>query len=278
MSETQLHEREGNAEQTPQTLASEKSAGIELPIKLDVSHLITEDDTPMDNFLSEKNQRLLTEPLYSARPSGLTSDKFIVAANVGVFNLLFQQAIVPDVEMPESWEAKEHRSYMIWEFGKPPEVVIEIVSHTPGKEDSDKLKRYERIGVDYYVVFDPYRYLNDNLLTVYERRSGRLQPMNRPWLFSSVGIGVMLWNGVYEGQRGLWLRWCDREGVPIPTGAELAQQERQRAEQERQRAEQEKGRAEQERQRAEQESAARSAAEAELARLRAELARLQQNK
>jgi hypothetical protein len=85
--------------------------------------------------------------------------------------------------------------------------------------------------------------------------------MNRPWFFASVGIGVMLWNGVYEGQRGLWLRWCDREGNPIPTGAELAQQERVRAEQERQRAE--------------QEAAARADAEAEIARLQAELARLQ---
>jgi Uma2 family endonuclease len=215
----------------------------ELPIKLDISHLITEDDTPVEIFLSEKNQRLLTEPIYTVRPAGLTSEQFIVAANVGVFYLLHEQAIVPDVflslgvQMPDSWEAKEHRSYMIWEFGKPPEVVIEIVSRTPGNEATDKLKRYERVGVDYYVIFDPYRYLNDNLLTVYERREGRLQPMNRPWFFPSVGLGVMLWNGVFEGQRGLWLRWCDQEGNPIPTGAELAQQERARAEQERQQAE-----------------------------------------
>lgn len=247
---------------------------VELPIKLDVSHLITEDDSPVDNFLSEKNQRLLTEPLYASRPAGLTAEKFIVAANVGIFYRLNDQAIVPDVflsldvQMPESWEAKEHRSYMIWEFGKSPEVVIEIVSKTPGKENTDKLKRYERIGVDYYVIFDPYRYLNDNLLTVYERRAGRLQPMNRPWFFTSVGLGIMLWNGVYEEQRGLWLRWADQEGKPISTGAERAEQANQRAEQERQRAEQE-------RQRAEQEATARAAAEAEIARLRAELERLQ---
>lgn len=254
-------------------LSNETAGDPELPIELDISHLITEDDTPVDNFLSEKNQRLLTESLYAARPPGLTSEQFIVAANVGVFYLLHEQAIVPDVflsmgvQMPESWEAKAHRSYMIWEFGKPPEVVIEIVSKTPGHEATDKLKRYERIGVDYYVIFDPYRYLNDNLLTVYERRGGRLQPMNRPWFFPSVGIGVMLWNGVYEGQRGLWLRWCDENGNPIPTGAELAQQERARAEEER-------ARAEEERARAEQEAAARARAEAEVSRLQAELERL----
>jgi Uma2 family endonuclease len=242
------------------TLPAQVSGEFELPIKLDVSHLITEDDEPVDNFLSEKNQRLLTEPLYSSSPAGLTSEQFIVAANVGIFYSLREPAIVPDVflsldvQMPESWEAKEHRSYMIWEFGKAPEVVIEIVSKTPGQEDSKKLKRYERMGVDYYVIFDPYRYINDNMLTVYERRGGRLQPMKRPWFFTSVGVGVMLWHGVYEGQRGLWLRWCDQAGNPIPTGAERAEQERERAE---------------------QEAAARAAAEAEIARLRAELERLQ---
>jgi len=31
----------------------------------DISHLITEDDEPLDHFFSEKQQRLLVEPLYS---------------------------------------------------------------------------------------------------------------------------------------------------------------------------------------------------------------------
>ena len=32
----------------------------------DVSHLVTEDDEPLDNLPSEKQQRLLTETLYSS--------------------------------------------------------------------------------------------------------------------------------------------------------------------------------------------------------------------
>ncbi len=47
-------------------------------------------------------------------------------------------AIVPDVmlnvgvEPPEDCLAKENRSYFIWNFGKPPGVVIEIVSNKIG--------------------------------------------------------------------------------------------------------------------------------------------------
>jgi hypothetical protein len=37
-------------------------------------------------------------------------------------------------------------------------------------------------------------------------------------------LGLTLWNGVFEGIEGTWLRWCDRN--VIPTGAEVARQER----------------------------------------------------
>jgi hypothetical protein len=38
------------------------------------------------------------------------------------------------------------------------------------------------------------------------------------------------WDGTFAGRHDTWLRWCDRQGVVIPTGAERADTERQRAE------------------------------------------------
>jgi hypothetical protein len=64
-------------------------------------------------------------------------------------------------------------------------------------------------------------------------------------------LGLTLWQGPFENWDTVWLRWCDRQGRVIPTGAERADQERQRADQERQRADQERQRADQERLRAE---------------------------
>ena len=55
---------------------------------------------------------------------------------------------------------------------------------------------------------------------------------------------MRLWEGEYEGVKAVWLRWCDQEGNIIPTGAELAAAERQRAEEEQRRAEAERARAE----------------------------------
>jgi hypothetical protein len=220
-------------------------------------HLITEDDTPVDNLPSEKEQRLLTEPLYSSWPGPGPGRTFLVAANVGLFRSAHQQAIVPDVflsldvQVAEDWWAHHNRAYFIWEFGKPPEVVIEIVSNTRGNELGSKLRDYALAGVSYYVVFDPSRKLKGDILRIYGLREGEYVPLLESWL-PGVGLGLRLWECMFEGRADVWLRWCDQEGVLIPTGAERAEQERQRAEQADQRAEQADQRAEQERQRAEQ--------------------------
>lgn len=121
------------------------------------------------------------------------------------------------------------RAYLFWEFGKSPEVVIEIVSKTPGKELSSKLEDYARIGVDYYVVFDPDQFLSETCLRVYKSQTKKFVETADAW-FDSVGLGVTLWHGVFEEQEAVWLRWCDREGNVIPTGAERAERERERAE------------------------------------------------
>ena len=43
-----------------------ESFATEIDLSPDISHLVTEDDAPMDNFPSEKQQHLLTESLYSS--------------------------------------------------------------------------------------------------------------------------------------------------------------------------------------------------------------------
>jgi Uma2 family endonuclease len=129
----------------------------------DYDQFVTEDDAPVDNFFSEKQQRLLTEPLYSARMAERLRRPLLAAANVGVFYGEGQPAIVPDalvsldVELAADLWPKPNRSYFIWRFGKPPDAVVEIVSNREGGELERKRERYARLGVAYYVVFDPQR-------------------------------------------------------------------------------------------------------------------------
>ena len=64
-------------------------AEIRAEVEREMENLVTEDDTPVDNILSEKQQRLLTEPLYGAW-SGPDQHApghrpFLALANVGLF-------------------------------------------------------------------------------------------------------------------------------------------------------------------------------------------------
>jgi Uma2 family endonuclease len=203
----------------------------------DVTNLVIEDDIPLDNFQTEKQQRLLVEPLYSSWQPG---DPFVAAANVGIFSSDEAEGIAPDmflslsVSMPANWSQKQNRSYLVWRFGKFPEVVIEIVSNRKGSElvrkDPEKpckQETYARIGIAYYAVFDPLQQIqeasqmNGQLLKVFELRGKHYVELSQPFWLEDVGLGLTLWNGEFEGVSSQWLRWCDRSEI-IPTGAERA--------------------------------------------------------
>ncbi|MEX0270896.1 Uma2 family endonuclease [Leptolyngbyaceae cyanobacterium UHCC 1019] len=230
----------------------------ELGLSPDIDDLVIEDDIPVDNLISEKQQRLLTEALYSnegvlgdsREGSALQNRLFLAAANVGVFYAIKQPPLVPDifvsldVEVAQDWTQKKNRTYFVWEFGKPPDIVIELVSNREGNELGRKLQEYARMGVGYYAVFDPLHQLGSPDLYLFENRANRYQALTESW-FEEIGLGLIVWDGVFEGKRGScndppgnrWLRWHDATGAVIPTGAERATQERQRAEAESQRAE-----------------------------------------
>ncbi|GAQ00112.1 Uma2 family endonuclease [Leptolyngbya sp. NIES-2104] len=225
----------------------------EIVTELDLSHLTIEDDTPVDNLQSEKQQRLLVEPLYSSKA---LPSPFLAAANVGLFYKLKGDPVVPDmmlslkVQCADDFSKKQNRSYFVWEFGKQPEVCVEIVSNAEGDElilsresqqkgkTTIKKNLYAEIRIPYYVVFDPLKQIqgqdemNGALLRVWLNVAGRYTELTPQagineagqsvWL-EEVGLGLTLWSGQFEEEvTRLWLRWCDREGRVIPTGAERA--------------------------------------------------------
>ncbi len=195
--------------------------------------LITEDDEPVDNPFSEKQQRLLAQTLYSSwTPPPLTKNRkqprgFWAAANVGIFDSVHKGGIAPDifvsldVAAPKHW--RNNKAYFYWEYGKFPELVLEIVSNTKGGEISKKNNRYAAMGIRYYVVFDPDRYLKGEVL-----RDGVYQPQREAY-FLVLGLGLKLWHGSFEQKEDTYLRWCDRQGELLLTADERAARETERA-------------------------------------------------
>lgn len=201
----------------------------------DANQLVTEDDTPVDNFASAKQQRLLVGSLYSS----LKNQIFLAESNVGVYYTDLKPAIVPDVflslnvQVPQNWWEKQNRCYMVWRFGKPPEVAIEIVSNKIvsnkiGDELGEKLRIYEHMRASYYIVYDPTKQLSEEILRIYELRGMRYSQTSETWL-EQVGLGLTLWSGEFEARQDSWLRWCYQDGTVLPTGDERASSAEQRA-------------------------------------------------
>jgi len=196
--------------------------------------LVTEDDTPVDNWFSERQRPLLVETLDNWHPvdEAGAPRRFLAGSDIGVFWMLRQPPLVPDmflsldtrleIEKPADWWRKKNRSYFVWEHGKAPDVAVEIVSNREGNETSTKWRDYALMGVLYYVVFDPGLQLKDELLRIF-KLEGRRYVNYYDRYFPDLGIGLTLWEGSYRGSPvTTWLRWCDEKGNLFPTGAELA--------------------------------------------------------
>ena len=135
-------------------------------------------------------------------------------------------------------------SYVIWQEGVDPFVVVELLSPGTEKEDLGQTLRsieqpptkwqvYEQLlRVPYYVVFDRYTDTLQAFALQADRYSALTLEQNKLWM-PSLAIGLGLWQGTYQGIERLWLRWYDSNGwIPTPTEREQTelQQERQRSE------------------------------------------------
>ena len=145
-------------------------------------------------------------------------------------------------------------SYLVWQEGIAPFMVVELLSPTTEQEDLGQTLRevnkpptkwqvYEQIlRIPYYVIFDRYT----NRLRVFRLEATRYQELSlsdgRLWL-AEVQLGLGVWQGSFEGTTGLWLRWYDANGEWFPTYQEQAAKERLCADEERLRANEERLRA-----------------------------------
>ena len=192
----------------------------------DTTNMILEDDTPLDSFIDEKQQRLLTTVFHSGAEIPINVP-FIAAAKVPLLSHVRDSGTVPDVFLSlniigtQEWWKRNIRYYLFWEFGKSPDIAIEIVSMTPDNELGSKLTDYARLRVPYYVVYDPLKKLSENVLQTFQLYGNPYIPKNDAW-FPSLNLGLTLWDGVFENLHGTWLRWCDESGNVIKKGDEIA--------------------------------------------------------
>jgi Uma2 family endonuclease len=155
---------------------------------------------------------------------------------------------------------KERKSWVVWEEGKAPNVVIELLSETTAQQDKERKKEIyqNQLRVPEYFWYDPFHpedfagfYLN----------GGQYRPLepdtDNSYVSQQLGLKSVQWRGSYKTVETVWLRWATLEGELLPTENELrreAQQQAQQAQQQAQQAQQQAQQAQQEVQQARQEA------------------------
>ena len=82
--------------------------------------------------------------------------------------------VAPDVLVALGVEGGSRMSYKIWEEGKPPDIVVEVLSHRTWRKDlRAKPGLYEAIGIREYWSFDQHHLSDDPPLVVRRLENGR---------------------------------------------------------------------------------------------------------
>lgn len=217
--------------------------GVRLPTE---DELPSSDGRPMETQRHILQMILLLETLSRAWRDRL--DTFM-AGNMFVYfspsQVMNQDFRGPDVFVATGVSPRERKSWVVWEEGKPPDLVIELISDSTADVDRVVKKRIyqDRLVVPEYVWFDPFsgelagwRLRRGVYESIPEERDGGIT-------CESIGVRLVPWIGSFQGVDAGWLRWTAMNGTLLPTGAEAEESERQRAQAERRRALEERRRA-----------------------------------
>jgi Uma2 family endonuclease len=134
--------------------------------------------------------------------------------------------------VPRLYEQRDLRlSYVVWQEGVNPFIVVELLSPGTEKEDLGQTLRdieqpptkwevYERIlRIPYYAVFD--RYASQfRMFKLDGSRYAEVALQEPRFWMPELELGLGVWQGKYQDIEMSWLRWYDAAGNWIMTPTE----------------------------------------------------------
>ena len=138
---------------------------------------------------------------------------------------------------PAGCESDQMRmSYVIWQEGMSPFVVVELISPGTEKEDFGRTTSkagkpptkwivYEQIlQIPYYIIYDRYTDTLSGFRLINGRyRQMEIGPDRKIWL-PEANAGLSLWTGKYKRFTRKWLRWYNKAGWILTDEEEKSQQ------------------------------------------------------
>jgi len=138
----------------------------------------------------------------------------------------------PDVFVVLDVPPGERKSWVVWEEGKSPDVVIELLSPSTAEDDKTRKKgiyqsRLKVAEYYWYDPFDPADFAGFELRTdgyhALTFDAGESLPSR------ALGLRLTRWRGEYRGTEAVWLRWLADNDEVLPSAEEEANAARQEA-------------------------------------------------
>ncbi|MBR8829746.1 MAG: hypothetical protein N5P05_001302 [Chroococcopsis gigantea SAG 12.99] len=188
------------------------------------------DDTPVDNELQNYIPNFL---LFLLEFIWQERQDWFFGADMAVYHTTGKTPLVPVVpdgflslNVPRRKEGQTYRkSYVIWEENYiAPLLTLEVVSLTPGGEYEEKLEIYARLGVLYYVIYNPLFWLRDRHqpFEIYKLIDGGYElQIGEPYWMPEIGLGIGRKRGNFGGLDRELLFWFDAAAQSYRTPEEI---------------------------------------------------------
>ncbi|NEO37028.1 MAG: Uma2 family endonuclease [Moorea sp. SIOASIH] len=204
------------------------------PIPPTQYELPCDDGIPMETERHKLQMELLTDPLYpwlAQREDGyFGGNMFLYFSTEQIKNQDFRG---PDVFVVLGVPKAERLSWVVWEEGKAPDVIIELISDSTANTDktTKKVVYQDQVRVPEYFWYDPF---NPEDFAGFRLHNGVYQPLTEDeqgrLISERLGLALVRWQGVYKNNVDTtWLRWATLEGIVLPTAEEIAAQAQQEA-------------------------------------------------
>ncbi len=212
------------------------SSALSLPFEL-----VTSDGEPLESNWHFTQMNLLIDLIYDAMTERGRKD-FFASGDMFVYYAYEQARDIaagrpyfrgPDVFYVGGVEGgRERKAWVAWEEGgRLPDVIVELLSPSTAKIDRTiKKDLYARsFRTPEYFLFEPGTWRFDG----FRLKGDRYQPLTpnaqgRLWS-EELGLEIGLWSGTLRAQEANWLRLFHPDGRLVPTAAERADAQRQRA-------------------------------------------------
>jgi Uma2 family endonuclease len=198
----------------------------------DISKVPTQDDLPcddgipMETFRHKRQMDLLIDVLdawLEARGDGFSGGNMFLYYSLA--QVQRKEFIGPDFFVALDVPLGERKSWVSWEEGKVPDVVVELLSATTKRHDkTDKKTLYARkLRIPEYFWYDPFNPLDFSGFSLRDDRYEAL-PLEADGRFHSQQLDLRLgrWEGKYKGIEAVWVRWFTPAGEMLPTADEAA--------------------------------------------------------